>query len=144
MTTQLEQDLEKSLWSLADRITPAAPVEVEEHLPHLAGAFVPRRLHPDHVDFLCPCRTVLRFHRCPHIEGINQCEVEVRVVEAGPVFCFLHRDRGGAWMKGSRFYRCDFFTIDGSGDPVTGQCTRVATVTSADGRHWCSNEEHRA
>jgi hypothetical protein len=91
--SELEKQLEDSLWALATGIVPATTATLNEHLPHLAGSRDRvRRLYEGTVLILCPCRTVLRFYRCKY-SGLasGRCEEEVRVTEGGSALCSLHR-----------------------------------------------------
>lgn len=66
--SQLERDLEDSLWALAGGIVPATEADVAVHSHHQQGSnHRIKRLHPNAVDILCPCKMVLRFHRCGYV-----------------------------------------------------------------------------
>jgi hypothetical protein len=140
--TQLEIDLENSLWARAREMVAGTPENVALHSPHMAGSDNRvRRVGSDHVHVLCNCGTAMRFNRCVHNKddfNAERCTEEVPVIEAGWANCVLHRDNpsGAAWKPGSRFYRCDFIYDLGV------QCERVATMESADGRHWCGQGGH--
>lgn len=137
--TQLERDLEDSLWALAEATVPATPKEIEFHLQHLAGSETRiKRVYSDTVLILCLCKTVLRFGRCVRVpHGGSRCDEEVPVVEAGHALCVLHRASNDEWLPGSRFYRCDWGVRE-------TRCTRVATMVDAQGQHWCGQEGHHA
>jgi hypothetical protein len=91
----LTQQLEDSLWAIAEATIPATPADIAEHVPHFNGSSERiRRVFTSTVLVLCPCKTVLRFGRCKYNEGdpLNErCDEEVPVVEAGHALCVLHR-----------------------------------------------------
>ncbi len=92
--TELERQLEDSLWALVESIVPATPEEVEKHLPHFKGSSSRvRKVHEEHVLILCPCKTAMQFYRCKYVSYTHEarCSEEVRVIEAGSALCRAHR-----------------------------------------------------
>jgi hypothetical protein len=67
MKTQLEIDLEESLWALATLHTPVFTHEdLAKHLGpgHLQGEAVIKRVYDKHVLVLCPCNMMLEMNHC--------------------------------------------------------------------------------
>lgn len=139
MSTELERQLEDSLWALVKGMAPAH-TDLIDHLPHLAGGTTRvKRVYERTVLVLCPCKTVLKFNRCFYIGHTGQCEEETIAPEATLIEdarCGLHKGVGAQQV----FLRCDYY--DGQGPD--GRCINVAVRTDGSGRHWCSNVDHDA
>jgi hypothetical protein len=79
--SQLERDLEDSLWALATLHTPVFTHEqLQRHLSagHLSGTTMVKRVFDVEVHVLCPCKTILVMYRCRGpvrpIEAARRCE----------------------------------------------------------------------
>jgi hypothetical protein len=132
MKTQLEVDLENSLWALAKQATPVFTQEdLARHLGpgHLVGETVIKRVFDKHVMVLCPCNMMLEMNHCqgPAFarEGTARCQNFVV---------------GGTVCGECRGLRCSYVVLTAD---TTYDCTNLAVMQQEDGRYMCADEEHR-